>query len=152
MTCTRLPTLSYHSKCCNFSLVFLTTYDKVYMPRPGRFFGMTTFGWLVELSCTVRRIWSFCVFDQMRCASNHHSNPNTNTNPNPNPNPRQNLVLFVRYSFNGQPLKQCVLGRNLLSVPKYLVLFRCTNFTPQFNSCMDTALYKSHPPFHPPFC
>jgi len=33
---------SYHSKCCNFSLRdFLTTYDKVYMPRPGWFLGMT---------------------------------------------------------------------------------------------------------------
>jgi len=28
-------------KCCNFSFVFLTTYDKVYMPRPGRFLGRT---------------------------------------------------------------------------------------------------------------
>ena len=32
--------LSYNSNCCNFR-VFLTTYDKVYMPRPGRFLGMT---------------------------------------------------------------------------------------------------------------
>jgi len=32
-----LPSLSYHSKCCNFSFrVFLTTYDKVYVRRPGR--------------------------------------------------------------------------------------------------------------------
>jgi len=38
MTRICLPTLSYHSKCCNFSLrVFLTTNDKVInMPRPGR--------------------------------------------------------------------------------------------------------------------
>jgi len=41
MTLIRLPTLSYPNKCCNFSLVFLTMYDKVYMPRPGRFLGMT---------------------------------------------------------------------------------------------------------------
>jgi len=46
MTHIRLPTLSYHSKSCNFSLEFLSTYDKVYMPRPGwaepgRFLGLT---------------------------------------------------------------------------------------------------------------
>ena len=39
-----LPTLSYYSKCCNFSLdFFLTTYDKVCPGRagPGRFLGLT---------------------------------------------------------------------------------------------------------------
>ena len=41
MTRIRKSTLSYHRKCWNFSLESLTTYDKVYMPRPGWFLGMT---------------------------------------------------------------------------------------------------------------
>jgi len=31
-----LPMLTYHSKCYSFSLVFLTIYDKVYMPMACR--------------------------------------------------------------------------------------------------------------------
>ena len=56
--------------------------------------------------CVVRRIWSICAFDQMRCASgkcafdqipNHDSNPNPNPNRNPipNPNPTLNLIIII---------------------------------------------------------
>ena len=38
-----LPTLNYYSNCCNFSLVFLSTYDKAYYAPAGPdwFFGLT---------------------------------------------------------------------------------------------------------------
>jgi len=50
----------------------------------------------------VRRIWSVCAFDQMRCASgkcafdqspNHDSNPNPNPKRNHNPIPNPYLTL-----------------------------------------------------------
>jgi len=45
-----LPLCHAYSKCCNFSFVFLTTYNKVHMLGQGRFLGMTVrkikHGWI----------------------------------------------------------------------------------------------------------
>ena len=48
MTNIRLPTLSYHSNCYNFSLAFLTTYGKFYRARPGRILGFTIYAILCQ--------------------------------------------------------------------------------------------------------
>jgi len=98
-------------------------------------------------SSVVRRIWSICAFDQMRCASgkcafdqspNHDSNPNTNPNTNHNPNPTLNLtstkcracmqVSYVR-TFDQT---RCAFGqmRNLPNAPYMISAYKYTTDQP----------------------